>query len=185
MAHPRNSDRPDVGALAKAGDRASLRLALQHRDAAVRARAADALARSGDLDAVALLGTALRGDDDDHVREEAAVALGRLKDPRSVEDLITALQRDPSAHVREEAALALGRLRDKRAIGALLGAMDDGYTMVHRAAVEALASIGRDGMERLVALVEGPRTPAAEAARAALQAVGELSPRAHRWVMDS
>jgi HEAT repeat protein len=179
MTPSRSDKRPDIAALAKAGNRAALRAALRHRDAAIRARAADALAQLGDLESVPPLRLALRADDDDHVREEAAVALGRLGDLGSVNDLIAALEHDQSSHVREEAALALGRLGDERAIVVLLGAMDDRQTMVHRAAVEALGFMGADAMERLMALAHGPRTRAADAARAALQAVGELNPRAH------
>jgi HEAT repeat protein len=180
MTRPSNSDRPDVAALAKAGDNAGLRRALQHGDAAIRARAADELARAGDLKAVALLRSALLGDPDDHVREETAVALGRLGDDGSVEALISVLQRDRSPQVREEAALALGRLGDERAIPPLLEAMNDRYTIVHRAAAQALSRTGAQAMERLVALAEGPRTAAADAARAALAAVGEWRPQAHR-----
>jgi HEAT repeat protein len=180
MTRPPSSDRPDIGALAKAGDNAGLRRALQHRDAAIRARAADELARAGDLKAAALLRSALLADPDDHVREETAVALGRLRDRGSVEALISVLEGDRSAQVREEAALALGRLGDERAIPALLAAMNDRHTMVHRAAVQALSRTGGQAMERLVALAEGPRTAAADAARAALAAVGELSSEAHR-----
>ena len=186
MSPSRNSKRPDVAALAKADDRAGLQRALQDRDAAIRARAADALAQLGDLESVPLLCRAVRADRDDHVREEAAVALGRLGGVGSVNDLMAALMDDASSHVREEAALALGRLGDERAIGALLGAMDDHYTMVRRAAVEALFCMGAGAKERLVALAEGPRTRTADAARAALKAIGELSPRAHRRVgLDS
>ena len=186
MTPSRNNERPDIAALATAGDRAGLRVALRHREAAIRARAADALAQLGDLESVPLLRLAVRSDDDEHVREEAAVALGRLGDLGSVNDLIAVLEHDRSSHVREETALALGRLGDERAIVALLGVMDDRHTMVHRAAVEALGSMGADAMERLIALADGPRTRAADAARAALQAVEELSPRAHGRVgLDS
>jgi HEAT repeat protein len=180
MTPSRNRDRPDIAALAKAHDRDGLRLALKHREAAIRARAADALAQLGDLESVHLLRLAVRADHDDHVREEAAVALGRLRDRGSLDDLMATLEHDRSGHVREEAALALGRLGDKRAIGALLEVTDDPDTMVRRAAVEALAYMGPDALERLVALAEGPRTQTADAARAALEAVRELSPRAHR-----
>jgi HEAT repeat protein len=180
MTPSRNSDRPDVAALAQAHDRARLRGAAQHRDPAIRARAADALAQLGDVESVPLLRRVIRADRDDHVREEAAVALGRLGDVDSLADLVAALEHDRSSHVREEAALALGRLRDERAIEPLLGAMADRYTMVRRAAVEALAGMGGDAMERLVELAEGAHTPAADAARTALEAVRELSRRTHR-----
>jgi HEAT repeat protein len=182
MTPSRNSDRPDVAALAKAHDRTGLRLAVEHRDPAIRARAADAVARLGDLESLPLLRRALRTDPDDHVREEAAVALGRLGEVDSLDDLVAALGQDRSSHVREEAALALGRVGEERAIGPLVGAMGDGYTMVRRAAVEALAGMGGDAMERLVELAEGPHTPAADAARTALEAVRELSRRTHRRV---
>jgi HEAT repeat protein len=182
MTRSRNCDRPDIAALVRASDLPGLRLALQHSEAAIRARAADALAQLGNLGSVRLLRRAVRADDDEHVREEAAVALGRLRDQGSVNDLIAVLEHDRSAHVREEAARALGRLGDDRAIEALLGAMDDRYTMVHRAAVESLGCLGGDAVERLIALADGPRTRAADAARAALQAVAELSPQARRPV---
>jgi HEAT repeat protein len=181
-----NNGRPDIAALTRASDRPGLRLALQHREAAIRARAADALAQLGDLESAGMLRAVVRADRDDHVREEAAVALGRLRDQKSVNELIAALEHDRSAHVREEAALALGRLGDKRAIDPLLGAIDDRYTMVQRAAVEALGRMGEDAMRRLVALAEGPPSRSAEAARDALRAVGQLSPHAHRHIgLDS
>ncbi len=181
-----NSGRPDITALANASNRSGLRLALQHREAAIRARAADALAQLGDLESAGLLRAVVQADGDDHVREEAAVALGRLRDQESVNELIAALEHDRSPHVREEAALALGRLGDDRAIEALLGAMDDRYTMVRRAAVEALGRIGGDAKERLTALADGPPSRTAEAARAALRAVRELSRHAQRHIgLDS
>lgn len=186
MTRSGNSGRPDVAALARAGDRDGLRRALAHGDAAVRARAADALAALGDVESARLLRAAVRADEDDHVREESAVALGRLGDPHSVDDLIGALQRDGSPHVREEAAVALGRLGDERATEALLGAMGDSHRMVHRAAVQALGGIGEDAMRRLRALADGPSSPAADAARAALQDVAALSRHARRHVgLDS
>ncbi len=132
-------------ALAKAGDRAALRRALEHPDPSIRARACDALAGLGDEEAVAPLRELLRADGDDHVREEAAVALGRLGDTSAEEDLIAALERDRCEHVREEAALALGRLGEARAVPYLRGAMGDSHTMVRRAAAEALEVLGHSG----------------------------------------
>jgi HEAT repeat protein len=170
------ADRPDIAALAKAGDRGALRRAVEHPDPAIRARGIDALTTLGDVDSARLIRDALRGDGDDHVREEAAVAIGRLRCAAAVDDLMTALQSDRSEHVREEAALALGRLGDERAVPVLLGAMEDQYTMVHRAAAEALEMMGGSAMAALEALAAGGGSPGAEAARAALRALAGLKP---------
>jgi HEAT repeat protein len=138
----RDDNRPDVAVLTENGDCLALRRALRHEDPSIRARAIDALATLLDMDSLGLLREVLSSDEDEHVREEAAVALGRLGDIDAVDDLIAALQRDPSEHVREEAAGALGRLGDERAVSPLLGATGDPYTMVRRAATEALDEIG-------------------------------------------
>jgi HEAT repeat protein len=141
VASRSDSARPDIAALTAADDRPALRRALGHAEAAIRARAADSLARLGDDRSVALLRQSLRSDGDDHVREEAAVALGRLKGTGAVNDLIIALKTDRSPHVREEAAVALGRIGDERAIGSLREAADDRFTMVRRAVAEAIEAL--------------------------------------------
>lgn len=138
MRGSRDPSRPDVAALTAAGDREALRQALGHADAAIRARAADALATLADGLAIAPLRRLLATDRDDHVREEAAVALARLHARDATDDLIAALRRDRCEHVRETAATALGTLGEPRAVPALEHATSDRFARVRDAAAEAL-----------------------------------------------
>jgi HEAT repeat protein len=85
----------DVMGLKRKGDIEALIRALQYRDdTAVRAEAAMALGKLGDLRAVEPLISTLQSDSDPYVRSVSATALGNLGDTRAQEDLLNALQGD-------------------------------------------------------------------------------------------
>ena len=139
----------------------------------VRAKAAEALGRLGDLRAVELLIVALP-DMDVGVRTKVAEALGRLGDPRAVEPLIVALRGPGDKEVRAKAAEALGRLGDPRAVEPLIVALrGPGDKEVRAKAAEAL---GRLGDPRAVEpLIVALRDPADKEVRAkAAEALGRL-----------
>jgi HEAT repeat protein len=114
--------------------------ALREGDSYERHRAAIALGRSGNTEAVEPLIKALN-DEDLFVRSFSAVALGNLGDRRAVAPLIKAMG-DESLIVRSSAATALGSLRDPSAVDSLAKALKDENYLVRRAAAEALGSLG-------------------------------------------
>ncbi len=82
---------------------------LKDGDSKVRAEAASALGRMGDLRAVEPLIVALK-DEDRYVRSSVAQALGSLGDKRAVEALTAAMKDDEDSRVRQWAAEALRKL---------------------------------------------------------------------------
>jgi len=102
-----------------ARDGAGLRALLRSEDAAVRARAAFALASVQDPDA----GSALAGllsDTSDAVRRDAAFALGQLLDPVYGPSLLGALRDESELEVRSRLLEAMGKAGDGRILEALL-----------------------------------------------------------------
>lgn len=142
------------------------------KDARVRARAAEALGRSGDKNAAAPLAKALK-DENALVRGEAAHALGRIKDPAARATLIEALKSEDKnirwgaidaiseareikavdlligllshedRNTRSKAVTALGNIKDKRAVPPLIKTLrGDKDAFVRQGAIEALLVIG-------------------------------------------
>lgn len=108
--------------------------ALKDRDWHVRARAAAALARTGDRRAVVPLCEALR-DRSWSVRGQAVEALARMGDSRAVLPLIAVLN-SGGWEIPRRAAAALGRTGDARAVLPLCEALRKGYR-------EAAAALGQ------------------------------------------
>ena len=100
-------------------DGAGLTALLRSEDAAVRARAAFALASVQDPEAGSAL-TGLLSDPDPAVRRDAAFALGQLQDPVFGPALLGALRDEGDPVVRERLLEAAGKVGDGRILEALL-----------------------------------------------------------------
>ena len=98
----------------------NLRL-LKHDNEFVRERAARALGKAGNKQAVVPLTAALK-DKSANVRRAAAAALGNIDDAGAFE-AVRAAMKDPSAPVRRAACAALGKLGGKAAVPPLLAAL--------------------------------------------------------------
>lgn len=130
-----------LGRLRNARALAYLTMALEDPNAAVRAKAVDALATLGDRLATGPhINKALK-DKSAQVRENAAWTLGPLGDQRAVDALIQALGKDRSPNVRVGAAKALGELGNIRAAAALMQALGNKNDTVRYFAAEALEEI--------------------------------------------
>lgn len=105
-----------------------------------RWRAAIALGRIGDAEAVGPLIEALR-DKNKMVRGAAAEALGKIGNAQAVEPLIAALK-DKDEFSREMAAKALGDLDNSKAVDPLIEALKDKEANVRKSAVVSLEKIG-------------------------------------------
>ncbi len=160
-------------------------------DARVRAAAAEALGRLGDVRALEALLHRLSADTAAGVRAAAAEALGRLGDRGAVEPLLHRLAFDASGDVRWAAAAALGELGDVRALEALLDCLSADDSSPVRAA--AAAALGRLGDVRALEALrhrlsadtdEGVRTAAA-AALGRLGDRGAVEPLLHRLAYDA
>lgn len=115
---------------------------LQSPSPAVRATAADVLARTPHHDprVRAALAAALE-DPDGEVRARAAKAIGRSGDAGAAAPLVTALS-DPVWFVRLQAARAIGVLAYGRAVRPLVSALTDESWQVRAAAAAALRHVG-------------------------------------------
>ncbi|MFX1475277.1 MAG: HEAT repeat domain-containing protein [Promethearchaeota archaeon] len=96
---------------------------LKHERADVRKRAAKALGRLHDTQALEPLLDVLQKDEEEIVRSRAAWALGELRDRMAVDALIIALEEDEDS-VRVKAAEALGALRDPKGVDVLIGGLE-------------------------------------------------------------
>jgi HEAT repeat protein len=161
---------PDIDKLRTSRNVRGLIKALQHKDAAVRQKAARSLGVLRASAAVAPLIVAL-GDPDEPVviaaaqslgviKDQEAVApliksladerewvyrsaaesLGRIGDPQAAEPLIETLTQKPAA--ANEAAWALGRLKDNRAVPPLIDLLWHDNASVRVQAITALGEIG-------------------------------------------
>jgi HEAT repeat protein len=155
---------------------------------AVRAAAADGLARGGRADAAARLVQLLGEDPDRSVRERAALALGLIRVEGSDQALIAACQREAAPEVRAAAVMALGAWDQESVVARLMEMSDEAevrriletrlredaeYRLLaqrmrgsRRAELRAVASTSRAGMEQ--ALAEGTRGALNPAARVRL-----------------
>lgn len=133
-----------------------LRLVLMESDSEsveLRVAAADALVRTGTLDAVRALGTALIHDKDTEVRKSIAEALGALGHADGIRPLGEALAGDMDPSVRTTAVIALGKIRHPECLDPLklaLGRQDEDVSI----RIEAARSLGEievaDAMRPLV-----------------------------------
>lgn len=126
--------------------------------AAVRARAALALASVQYAEALAPLTGAL-DDGDDAVRRDAAFALGQLASPESVQPLLGAFAREPDRRVREAIIIALSKLATPVAASALLSLElvqgEEAARTLALARLAALRGVGtREGQDHLFARLD-------------------------------
>ena len=117
-----------------------------------RARAAEALGRSGNPLAIEQLVQAL-ADASPRVRRAAARALGESRSESATEPLVRELL-DGASDIRSEAAEALGRLGSSTSIDPLVEALDDADPRVRISAIRGLASIrgGRSPRATILAI---------------------------------
>ena len=113
-----------------------------------RARAAEALGRSGNPLAIEQLVQAL-ADASPRVRRAAARALGESRSESATEPLMRELL-DGASDIRSEAAEALGRLGSSTSIDPLVEALDDADPRVRISAIRGLASIRGDEVHELL-----------------------------------
>ena len=113
-----------------------------------RARAAEALGRSGNPLAIEQLVQAL-ADASPRVRRSAARALGESGSASATEPLIRELL-DGASDIRSEAAEALGRLGQPSSIDPLVDALDDADPRVRISAIRGLSSIRGEEVHELL-----------------------------------
>ena len=113
-----------------------------------RARAAEALGRSGNPLAIEQLVQALT-DASPRVRRSAARALGESGAESAAEPLVRELL-DGASDIRSEAAEALGRLGQPTSIDPLVDALDDADSQVRISAIRGLASIRGEEVHELL-----------------------------------
>jgi hypothetical protein len=113
-------------------------------DELVRAAAARALGKTGDVEYLSSLAAAM-SDSSAHVRQEAAPSLGRVTGPAGLAALRKAAAEDPWQDVRAACASAMGSYPDMDAVRALLRCLDDRAFVVRQAARASLAKLaGKD-----------------------------------------
>ena len=113
-----------------------------------RARAAEALGRSGNPLAIEQLVQAL-ADASPRVRRSAARALGESRSESAAEPLVRELL-DGASDIRSEAAEALGRLGFSTSIDPLVEALDDADPRVRISAIRGLAGMRGDEVHELL-----------------------------------
>lgn len=123
--------------------------------AALRTRAAGALAALGNPSLVGYFSATLLRDGAEPVRRVAARAMARASRTEHTPHLLDALAHD-DAWVRAEAADGLARLGDLRALPVLLGNLRHNATALRAAALVSFAALGREGEAGLVQGLEDP-----------------------------
>ena len=113
-----------------------------------RARAAEALGRSGNPLAIEQLVQAL-ADASPRVRRSAARALGESRSESAAEPLVRELL-DGASDIRSEAAEALGRLGFSSSVDPLVEALDDADPRVRISAIRGLAGMRGDEVHELL-----------------------------------
>jgi HEAT repeat protein len=140
-----------------------------------RKAAAQALGRTADATAIALLGQALSQEDGPSVREEIVKALGRTRSETAVGPLSAALRSDADPHVREAAAAALGKTWSELAVEPLAAALlGDPRASVREASARALGTTWAEAAVKPLAraLLDDPRWYVRERAVYALGRIG-------------
>ncbi len=129
-----------IESLKQSGNIRGLIRLLDHRNADIQWRAADALGTLGEPAVNPLL--AILDFPKIHVRIGAIEALGDIKNQKSVTELIRKLRTDPDNEVRWVAALALGQIGDPQAVPALVESLQDPDRDVRYGAVMSLEMLG-------------------------------------------
>ena len=148
---------------------------LESKDSQQKIDAAKALARTGDSEAIDVLGQALAHDNDPSVREAIADALGKSWNEAAVAPLAQSLTDDRSAAVRAAAAAALGTTWSEGAVNPLLQALaNDRDALVREQAARALGSTAGEEAVAVLArtLAQDPRWFVREAAAIAIGSIG-------------
>lgn len=114
---------------------------LKNWDFITRARAAEALGKTGDARAVEPLCQALN-DENEYVCRQAIGALGDIGNPSAIEPLLSFLNHSDE-WIRETVAEALGKINDARVIEPLGRLLRDESKYVRERAAEALGNTGR------------------------------------------
>ncbi|HEY9797045.1 MAG TPA: HEAT repeat domain-containing protein [Leptolyngbyaceae cyanobacterium] len=117
-----------------------LQKSLNHSKSDVRSRAAWALGKIGNAQAVDALIAALN-DSKSNVRRQAAEALGKIGNAQAVDALIAALNHF-DCDVRSTAVWVLGEMDNAQAVEALIAALNHFDCNVREVAAEALGKIG-------------------------------------------
>jgi len=167
-------DQPDQGASGGVAVRHLGQVLAHDEEPAERARAAKALARIGDDEAITRLAASIASDPDTSVREAAVASLGKTWSEPAVAPLAQVLLDNQRLFVREAAARALGETWSEEAVGALASALStDSRQSVRETAAEALGKIGGAGaVDALVAALGDAHSSVRESAAAALGAIG-------------
>ncbi|MBI5143336.1 MAG: HEAT repeat domain-containing protein [Nitrospirae bacterium] len=144
--------------------------ALGDPDGHVRGNAAEALGRTGAVEAISGI-ESLMSDCYQDVQETAIRALARLRHGLSIERL-TGFLHDRNPVLRRNYAFLIGLVKAASAVEALSFAMKDEEVPVRMAAVEALAMIG--GEEAAASLPAALTDEASDIRRAAVLAMGRI-----------
>jgi len=146
-------------------------IALENASPAVRAKAAEAVGKIGDVAIAPLLFKTLK-DTSPEVRHSAIQALGQQKDEASIPHLLAAGQ-DSDNFVRQSVAEALGNIGDDAAIPTLLKLVEDSNYDVRKSAADALGKIGSDAaIPALLKLLEDSNSDVRKSAADALGKIG-------------
>jgi putative membrane-bound dehydrogenase-like protein len=119
---------------------ANLATLLKDKRGAVRARAADALAESGNK-GIPALSTKVTAAADDEGKTEALFALSRIDSPEA-RSAVRAQLASKNAAVRTAAARILGLAKDAQSVNALMRIVQNDIPQVRRQAATALGQIG-------------------------------------------
>ena len=140
----------------------------------VREAAAGALGALGDDAASDQLAQTLADDEDAGVRTAAAAALGELRAPGALSPLMQARAGDESSTVRSSATAALDRYPPSELTAAL---QESAAPSVRAAAAELLGERGNpDAAPELIEALGDPDSDVQEAAMAALEKLGAITP---------
>ena len=151
-----------LGKMGNARSVSTLVHSLRDKDAGVRKKSAEALARIGSPNAIPALTQALHDDKDENVRWRAAAALGRIGNERAVPVLTQAL-RDQSFNVRLRAVAALRKTTNLEDQGQhhqvtrllIYTFHNDSDWRVRQEAAQALGVLGgRDSVDALIRKVQ-------------------------------
>lgn len=121
----------------------------------LRARAAGALATLGSPRVIAFASQTLLKDENPHVREQAARALCNANSAEAVGPQLDALAHADVA-VRSWAAEGLARQGDTRGLSVLTGTLRDSHVPIREGAIRALAALGSQGNNGLLAGLDDP-----------------------------
>lgn len=128
----------------------SLLMMLDHADAGLRARIAEALGRLGDRSALGKI-ISLLSDSDEAVQLCAVRAVQRIPDRRAARPLLAILSQTENSDLRCQAVIALAATGSEKVIPALTALLPDADVELKRAIAEALSRIGTAGAAETLA----------------------------------